>query len=181
MSKISRLAVDVDQITESMSRLLCSVIEMHANGSMHVAESIKQCSHGVKICSDVLSRMKSMLHVLQADFESSDKMREYLQNLENESTEEWRRWSEILAATHSEDVVFIHGQDSLMCPITLVEYVDPYMNPECGHSYSKHAISKLAKKSTIRCPVGGCGKSVLFKDLVPNKTLAAKISGKQDE
>ncbi|XP_012554594.2 E3 SUMO-protein ligase NSE2 [Hydra vulgaris] len=64
-----------------------------------------------------------------------------------------------------------------ICPITKTEFVDPMINTECGHSYSKEAILshiQLSKRK-CRCPVGGCIQLVRLESLKPNNVISFQM------
>ena len=76
-------------------------------------------------------------------------------------------------------IVFSQVEEALHCPITKKYFEDPVRNKLCNHCYSKAAICQmLQRKSSVRCPVGGCTKPVLLPNLIPDKEVARRVKRK---
>ncbi|XP_065183410.1 E3 SUMO-protein ligase NSE2-like [Sycon ciliatum] len=80
-------------------------------------------------------------------------------------------------AENDEDLVISQVEVSTNCPITQKPFVEPVLNKDCRHTYTKEAIlSHLRKKNgRVRCPVLGCVKVVTEAGLVPDHALQGKL------
>ena len=82
----------------------------------------------------------------------------------------------------SSGLIFSQIEEGIYCPITKKPFEDPVRNKLCSHCYSKAAICEiLARKNSIRCPVGGCTKQVTMPNLVPDRDLARRVKRKMKE
>ncbi|XP_065890514.1 E3 SUMO-protein ligase NSE2-like [Dysidea avara] len=76
-------------------------------------------------------------------------------------------------------LIFSQVEEALYCPITRKYFEDPVRNKLCNHCYSKAAICQmLTRKSSVKCPVGGCTKPVMLPNLIPDKEVARKVKRK---
>jgi len=76
-------------------------------------------------------------------------------------------------------LVFSQVEEALHCPITKKYFEDPVRNKLCNHCYSKAAICQmLTRKSSVKCPVGGCAKPVMLPNLIPDKEVVRKVKRK---
>jgi len=82
----------------------------------------------------------------------------------------------------SSDIIFSQVEEALYCPITKKYFEDPVRNSLCNHCYSKAAVCEmLARKNSIKCPVGGCTKQVMMPNLIPDKELARRVKRKMKQ
>ncbi|KNC75817.1 hypothetical protein SARC_11666, partial [Sphaeroforma arctica JP610] len=60
-----------------------------------------------------------------------------------------------------EDIVVGPATQDFKCKITQMLMKDPMKNSVCGHRYSKAGIMQMiGEHPSIKCPIGGCGKTV---------------------
>ena len=79
-------------------------------------------------------------------------------------------------------IIFSQVEEALHCPITRKPFEDPVRNRLCNHCYSKAAIHQmLARRNSIKCPVGGCTKEVKMPDLIPDRELARRVKRKMKQ
>jgi len=57
---------------------------------------------------------------------------------------------------NDEDLAVVGNQVSLHCPLSKELMVDAVKNPDCGHIYSKRAVTSVYKTAYFDCPVAGC-------------------------
>ena len=76
-------------------------------------------------------------------------------------------------------IIFSQVEEALYCPITKKPFEEPLRNKLCNHCYSKEAVCQmLARRNSIRCPVGGCTKQVMMENLIPDRELARRVRRK---
>ena len=76
-------------------------------------------------------------------------------------------------------IIFSQVEEALHCPITRKPFEEPVRNKLCNHCYSKEAICQmLARRSRVKCPVGGCDKEVMKANLIPDRELARRVKRK---
>ena len=72
--------------------------------------------------------------------------------------------------------MFQAPDESITCPITRKQMVQPVRSKKCNHSYEKAAIVQLIRnRQRAHCPVAGCANFVTDGDLEPNEDLAFRI------
>lgn len=76
-----------------------------------------------------------------------------------------------------EDIVIAQApEESIICPLTRKQMVQPVRSKKCNHSYGKTAIIQhIRSRPRAKCPVVGCANVVTEKDLEPNSSLAFRI------
>lgn len=79
------------------------------------------------------------------------------------------------------DLVVATAKQSLICPITQSDFVDPVTNPSCGHSYSRAGITALAERraGSVQCPIHGCRHAVVIANLTRNTRLERRVARKK--
>ncbi|KDO20868.1 hypothetical protein SPRG_14099 [Saprolegnia parasitica CBS 223.65] len=65
--------------------------------------------------------------------------------------------------------------NTITCPITLLEMVEPVRNKRCGHTYSKAGITAHLKRKNA-CPIGGCREKVGLHDLERDVEMEVRIA-----
>ena len=79
-------------------------------------------------------------------------------------------------------IIFSQVEEALYCPITKKPFEDPLRNKLCNHCYSKEAVNQmLARRNSIKCPVGGCTKQVTMENLIPDRELARRVRRKMKQ
>ena len=79
-------------------------------------------------------------------------------------------------------IIFSQVEEALSCPITRKPFEDPVRNKLCNHCYSKAAVCQmLARRNSIKCPVGGCTKEVTMPNLIPDRKLARRVRRKMKQ
>ena len=79
-------------------------------------------------------------------------------------------------------IIFSQVEEALNCPITRKPFEDPVRNKLCNHCYSKAAVCQmLTRRSSIKCPVGGCTKQVVLPNLIPDRELARRVRRKMKQ
>lgn len=75
--------------------------------------------------------------------------------------------------------LMMHSRTSCICPLTQGRFVDPVMNPSCGHTYSSAAIQQLVGTGhgyAIQCPVPGCDRTIERGRLVANADMVQRLA-----
>jgi SUMO ligase MMS21 Smc5/6 complex component len=76
-----------------------------------------------------------------------------------------------------DDLVMSTAKQTLTCPLSQTTLVEPVTNPSCGHTYSRAAITSLARSSSqLSCPIHGCSASVSIPRLVRNYALERRVA-----
>ncbi len=76
-----------------------------------------------------------------------------------------------------DDLVMSTAKQTLTCPLSQTTLVEPVTNPSCGHTYSRAAITSLARSSSqLSCPIHGCNASVSIPRLVRNYALERRVA-----
>ncbi|KAJ2771430.1 hypothetical protein IWQ56_001784 [Coemansia nantahalensis] len=77
-----------------------------------------------------------------------------------------------------EDLVIAGAKSSYRCPVSASWLVQPVTSRECGHSFSKEAITQYirAHRGACDCPVDGCRKRIRAADLFPDQVLERKVA-----
>lgn len=79
-------------------------------------------------------------------------------------------------------IIFSQVEEALYCPITKKPFEEPLRNKLCNHCYSKEAVHQmLARRSSIKCPVGGCTKQVMMENLILDRELARRVKRKMKQ
>lgn len=76
--------------------------------------------------------------------------------------------------------VFAPTEDVTVCPITRMELVDPMRN-NCGHVYSKDAITEYLRRHRQRaeCPVAGCPGQVSAHSIKADTALQKRLANQK--
>ncbi|XP_028406066.1 E3 SUMO-protein ligase NSE2-like [Dendronephthya gigantea] len=81
-------------------------------------------------------------------------------------------------ATIDSDIMIAQAsEESVICPLTQKQMVEPVRSKKCHHSFEKAAILHhiRVRQNRVRCPVGGCAHYVTEADIEPNSSLAFRI------
>ncbi|XP_046864448.1 E3 SUMO-protein ligase NSE2-like [Xenia sp. Carnegie-2017] len=69
------------------------------------------------------------------------------------------------------------SEESVICPLTQQQMVEPVRSKQCHHNYERMAILQHLKSRNkrVRCPIAGCSHYVVEGDLEANHNLAFRI------
>lgn len=75
------------------------------------------------------------------------------------------------------NTLFQASEESVICPLTQQQMVEPVRSKQCHHSYERMAILQHLKSRNkrVRCPIAGCSHYVVEGDLEANHNLAFRI------
>eukprot|EP00048_Salpingoeca_helianthica_P023705 m.26451 g.26451 ORF g.26451 m.26451 type:complete len:226 (+) comp8939_c0_seq2:31-708(+) len=85
--------------------------------------------------------------------------------------------SENTAGPDGDEELTVQVEESFVCPMTRMLFVEPYTSKLCNHSFSKNAIMAALSRgsSRTRCPVVGCTKMLTRADVVPDPALQRRM------
>jgi SUMO ligase MMS21 Smc5/6 complex component len=67
------------------------------------------------------------------------------------------------------------AHQSLVCPVSQRQLVQPVYNPACRHVYSQAAITQLLRAGSADCPVAGCRQRIAVSGLLPDLEMEQRL------